>query len=139
MAAVSRLWKKQGKSDGGKQDSGEEGGAVAMVEEVAGFEVFVMGGVGLEEARVHQAIGSVEHPDGDGHGKCGGDGKVDVVGGGDEPRPEYGDGGGVEREKVPERERAGVVADRFEGRLSWSCGSHLVQFIPAFGVRLPSL
>jgi hypothetical protein len=88
-----------------------------MVEVVASFEVFVMGWIGVEEAGVHQTIGCVEHPDCDGHCECGGDRKVDVVGGGDEPCPEDGDGWSVEGEKMPEREGIRVVAYRFEG---WS-------------------
>ena len=69
----------------------------------------------VEEARVHQAIGGVEHPDGDGHCECGGDGKVNVVGGGDEPCPEDGDGWSVEGEKMPEREGVRVEACCLEG------------------------
>ncbi len=66
----------------------------------------MLSGIDVEEAGVHEAIGGVEHPDSDRHGQCGGEGKVDVVCRGDEPRPESGDGGGVEGEKMPERERA---------------------------------
>ena len=81
---------------------------MAVVEVVASFEVLVMGWVGVEDAGIHQTgihqtIGGVEHPDGDDHGERGGDGKVDVVGGGDEPCPENGDSGSVEGEKMPER------------------------------------
>jgi hypothetical protein len=47
------------KDDGGEEDSGEEGRAVAVVEVVAGFKVPVVGGVDVEEPRVHQAIGGV--------------------------------------------------------------------------------
>jgi hypothetical protein len=45
---------KSREGDGGEDDSGEEGGAMTVVEVVAGFEVFVMGWVGVEETSVHQ-------------------------------------------------------------------------------------
>ena len=104
---------KQSEGDRGKEDSEEEGGTVTVMEVVAGFEALIVGGVGVEETRVHQAIGGVEHPDGDGHGQSGSEGKMNVVRRSDEPCPECGDGWGVEGEKMPERERAGVADDRF--------------------------
>ena len=109
MAAGSRCGRSSGEGDGGEEDSGEEGGAVAVVEVVAGFEVCVEWGGSSRSAGVQQTVGGVEHPDGEGHGEGGGEGEMDVVGGGDEPGPESGDGGGVEGEKMPER----------EGRLAW--------------------
>jgi len=113
-----KVREKDCEGDGGEEDSGEEGCAMAVVEVVASFEVFVMGRIDVEEAGVHQAIGGVEHPDGDGHCERGGDGQVDVIGGGDEPCPENSDGWSVEGEKMPEREGIRVVAYRFEG---WFC------------------
>jgi hypothetical protein len=104
---------KENEGDRGKEDSGEEGGSVAVVEVVAGFEACVVSWVGIEELRVHEAIGGVEHPYGDGHGQSGSEGKVDVVRRCDEPCPQGGNGGGIEGEKMPERERAGVADDRF--------------------------
>ena len=65
----------QCEGDGGEEDSGEEEGAIAVVEVVAGFEVLeeVRLGVedaGVHESGVHQTIGGVEGPDGEGHGQC---------------------------------------------------------------------
>ena len=51
---------------------------------------------------------------------------MNMVGGGDEPCPENGYGGGVEGEKMPQRERISGVAERFEGRFGWGCGGHLI-------------
>ena len=59
---------------------------------MAGFE-----GVGVEEA-----VGGVERPHSEEHGEDGGDGEVEVIGAGNEPRPEGGYRGGVEREEMPE-------------------------------------
>jgi len=85
----------EGGNQAGEQDrrdgyGGEEGASVAMVEAVAFFEV-VRGGAGVEEA-----VGCVEHPDGDRHREDGGEREMNVVGRGDEPGPEGGDGWGVE-------------------------------------------
>ena len=91
----------QRESDGREEDSGEEKGAVAVVEVVAGFEVFEEVRLGVEGAGVHQTIGCVEGPDGESHSQCRSEWEMDLVGGGDEPRPESGDGGGVEGEKMP--------------------------------------
>jgi hypothetical protein len=44
---------KSREGDGGEDDSGEEGWAMTMVEEVAGFEVFVMGWVVVHQTGVH--------------------------------------------------------------------------------------
>jgi hypothetical protein len=104
---------KESEGDRGNEDSGEEGGTVAVVEVVTGFEAFVVGWVGVEQTRVHEAIGGVEHPDSDGHGQSGSERKTNVVRRSNEPCPEGGDGWGVEGEKMPERERAGVADDRF--------------------------
>jgi hypothetical protein len=82
--------KEQGEGNGGDEDASEEGGAVAMVEEVARFEGVGLGGLGVEET-----VGGVEHPHGDGHGERGGEREAEVVGAGDEPGPERGYGGGV--------------------------------------------
>ena len=101
-----------------------------VVEEVTSFEVFVMGWIGLEETCVHQAVGGVEHPDGAGHRERRGEGKADVVGGGDEPRPERGDSGRVEGKKMPEGKRIRMAIYRFERGFSWSCcGPFFFQFI----------
>jgi hypothetical protein len=101
-----------------------------VVEEVTGFEVFMMGRIGFEEACVHQAIGGVEHPDGAGHRERGGEGKADVVGGGDEPRPERGDRWRVKGEEMPEGKRVRAAVYRFERGFGWSCCRHFFfQFI----------
>ncbi len=121
--------KKDCESDEGEEDGDTEGAAVTVMEVVAGFEVFVASWAGVEETRVHQAIGGVEHPDGEGHGKCRGEWKLDVVRAGDEPRPESGDCWCVEGEQMPERERI-FVADRLEERFGLGRGRHLIQFIP---------
>jgi hypothetical protein len=72
-----------------------------------------VGWVGVEQTRVQEAIGGIEHPDGDGHGQSRSERKTDVVRRSDEPCPEGGDCRGVEGEKMPERERTGVADDRF--------------------------
>src|SRR5260370_16542381 len=108
--------KKCGERDGGEGDSGEESGAVAMVEAVAGFEDGLVSRLGVEEA-----VGGVERPDGDEHGEEGGDGKLDVAGPCDEPGPECGYCGGLHGSALPECE-GGAVADC---RLGWCCGGHL--------------
>lgn len=74
---------------------------MAMVEEMTGFEF--IGGVGcIEETGVEQAIGGVEHPDGQGHGCRRGESKVDVGGARDEVDPEGGYSRCVQREQMPE-------------------------------------
>jgi hypothetical protein len=120
-----------GQRDGGEEDSGEEEGAVAMMEVVAGFEVVRLCGGGVHQVGIHQTIGGVEHPDGDGHGEGGGDGKAEMGSRGDEPGPEDGYGGGIEGEKMPEAQDSvggfpvgvGLVAVLLE--LDWSRGSHM--------------
>jgi len=67
-----------------------------MVEVVAGFERSDVERVFGEQARVEEPVGDVEHPDGEEHSGDAGCGQVDVVGEGDEPGPECGDGWGVE-------------------------------------------
>jgi hypothetical protein len=103
--------KKESEGDGGKEDSREEGGTVAVVEVVAGFEALGVVWVGVKETRVHEAIGSVEHPDGDGHRQSRREGKADVVRRSNEPCPESSDGWGIEGEKMPEGERTRVADD----------------------------
>jgi len=130
--------KESGQGEGGEENSGEEGGSVVVVKVVAGFEVF--GGVDLKlnemnihQTGVHQAIGGVEHPDGDGHGEDGRGGEMDVIYTGDEPGPEGGDGGGIQGEKMPKDKRGvgrlGIeVGARpgLRGRgLNWGRGGHL--------------
>jgi hypothetical protein len=105
---------KRCEGDGGEEDCGEEGRAVAMVEEVTGFEVFVMCRVHVKEARVQDAIAGVEHPDGDRHRDGGREGKMDVICRGDEPRPKSSDGGSIEGKKMPECQGASDVADCIE-------------------------
>jgi hypothetical protein len=100
--------KKSGERDGGKKKGGNEGGAIAMVEAVTGFEVRGRE-VGFEEGPVQQAcveqtISGVDHPDGQEHGGWLGPGKMQVAAAGDEHCPQGGYGGSVEREEVPERE-----------------------------------
>jgi hypothetical protein len=85
---------------------------VAVVEVVAYLKAFVVAWVGVEDMRVHEAIGGVEHPDGDRYGQSGSEGKANVVRRSDEPCPESGDGRRVEGEKMPERERTRVADDR---------------------------
>jgi len=113
--------KKDCEGDGGEDDAGEEGGAMTVVEVMAGFEVFFGRVAGVEEAGVQEAVGGVEHPDGDGHGEGGGEGETDVVGGGDEPGPESGDGGGVEGEEMPEAQE-GLSVRGVVGGFGWWCG-----------------
>jgi hypothetical protein len=45
--------KEDGECDGGEDDTGKEGWAMTMVEVVTGFEIFVAGWIGVEEAGVH--------------------------------------------------------------------------------------
>ena len=122
---------KDRESCGCKNDSVEEEGPVAMVEVVAGFEVaeemrLGVEGAGVHEAGVHQTIGGVERPDGEGHGELRDEWEMNLIGGCDEPGPEGGDGWGVEREKVP----AGEWVARWDGgsgvRPGWSCGEHWI-------------
>jgi hypothetical protein len=101
---------KSGEGDRVEDDEGDEGGAVSVVEAVAGFEVggrdarfrdarFERRGVG--EAGVQQAVGGVNHPDGEEHGGWLGPGEMEVRAAGDEDGPEGGYGGGVEGEEMP--------------------------------------
>jgi hypothetical protein len=90
-------WEEQGESDGGCEDSSEEGGAVAVVEVVARFEVCEEVRLCFEDACVHQAVGCVEGPDGEGHGERGDTGEVDVHRGCNEACPQNSYSGGVER------------------------------------------
>lgn len=97
--------RQQGCEDkGGERDPRDEDAAVAMVKAVASFEFVGLGGaetVGVKKTGIEKPVGRVEHPDGDGHGgRCCGR-QMDVVGAGDEPGPESGDGGRVEREQMP--------------------------------------
>jgi hypothetical protein len=92
---------KQCECDGGEEDSGEEEGAVAVVKVVAGFEVSKEVRLGVESAGVHEAVGGVERPDGEGHSQRRREREMGLVGSGDEPSPEGCNGGGVEGEKVP--------------------------------------
>ena len=52
-------------------------------------------------AGVEEPVGGVEYPDGEGHGGYGGDWQSNATAMGDEPSPERGDRGCVEREEVP--------------------------------------
>ena len=108
------MGKKDRESNRGEENSTEKGGAVAVVEVVAGFEVFLATGVDVEEPGIHEAISGVEHPDGDGHGQNRRERKVDVICRSDEPSPESRNGGRVEGEKMPERKRVFVAVNRFE-------------------------
>jgi hypothetical protein len=112
--------KEWGESYGGEQNSCEKGSAVAVMEVVAGFEVLLARRLAVEEASVEEAVGGVEHPDGDEHGEDGGEGKADVVGGSDEPDPERGYGGSVEREEVPEVEGRSMAGGRGLRSCCWS-------------------
>ena len=94
------MGKEGSEGDRGEDDSSEEGSAVAVVKVMAGFEVFSM--ARIEKTGVHQTISGVKHPDGYGHGEDRRSWESDVVGAGDEPRPESGYRGSVEREKMPE-------------------------------------
>ena len=82
--------------DGSKKDSDDEGAAVAMVEVVAGFERSCVERVFGEQACVEKPVGDVQHPDGEEHGEDADLWKTNVIGRGDEPGPECGDGWGVE-------------------------------------------
>jgi hypothetical protein len=124
--------KEDGQRDGGEEDSGEEEGAVTVVEVVAGFEIVRLGGRGVHLTCIHETIGGVEHPDGDGHGEDGGDREAEMGSRGDEPGPENGYGGGIEGEKMPEAQDrvgefpvgVGLVAVLLG--LDWSRGGHML-------------
>ncbi len=89
-------------------------------------------------AGVQEAVGGVDHPDGEEHGGWLGPGEMDVGAAGDEDGPEGGYGGGVEGEEMPEGEggvagraeagRAGGVGRRCgEGRRDgWAKGEELI-------------
>ena len=85
-----------------QQYPGKEEAAMTVVKVVAGFEVLLLPRLAVEQPRVEKAVGGVEHPHGDKHRGDRRGGKADVVGGGDEPHPESGDGGSIEREQMPE-------------------------------------
>ncbi|MCU1224223.1 MAG: hypothetical protein JWQ42_2316 [Edaphobacter sp.] len=76
---------------GSEKDTDEEAVAVPVVEAMAGFEGGFVWGLGVEAA-----VGGVERPDSEEHGKGGAEGKVDAVGGGNEAGPEDSYGGSVE-------------------------------------------
>jgi hypothetical protein len=106
------VWQQQGEGEGAQEEHALEDAAMLIVEEVARLELFVQIGVEgnvvsvvLEEAGVEQAIGCVEHPDGDRHGEDGGRGEADVVTGGEKPGPERGYAGRVQGEQVPKADR----------------------------------
>ena len=67
-----------------------------MVEVVAGFERSDVERVFGEQARVEEPVGDVEHPNGEEHGEDADLWETKVIGIGDEPGPECGDGWGVE-------------------------------------------
>ena len=77
---------------------------MAMMEAVALFELGRRLTAG-ERARVEETVGGVEHPDGDEHRGGRGERKMKTDSGGDGEGPDGGDGGCVEREQMPERER----------------------------------
>ena len=81
-----------------------------MVEVVACFERSDVEGVFGEQARVEEPVGDIEHPNGEEHSEDADLCKMKVIGRGDEPGPECGNGGGVEREQMPEVQRG-----RFRG------------------------
>ncbi len=112
MDGLRRDTRQQGrKSHGGERDAGEKGCAVAMMKEMAGFE-----GAGIELAGIEKAVRRIQHPDGNEHGQWRGDGKPDMAGSSDEPGPESGYAGSVEREEMPE--------DQGRAFRSWRCGGH---------------
>ena len=104
-------------------NSDRKGPAMAVMEEVARFEPGGEPGMrrvqptGIEQAGIQQAVERVEYPDGEGHGCGRGKRKTDVAAARDEPGPQRGDGGRVEREQVPARQRAGGA-----GRKGELCG-----------------
>ena len=73
MASGARRRSSGARATEASEDSGEEGGAMAVVEVVAGFEVLLLPGLAVEQAGVEQAVGGVEHPDGEEHGDDGGE------------------------------------------------------------------
>jgi hypothetical protein len=87
--------------DGSEEKPGEEGASVAMVEVMAGFEESGVERVFGEQARIEEPIGNVERPDGEEHAYDADLWETKVIGRGDEPSPECGDCGGVEREQMP--------------------------------------
>jgi hypothetical protein len=87
----------------GQQNSCEEGAAVSMVEVMARFEMMflrssIVERTSIQQAGIKKTVGGVEHPDRDEHGDNGREGKVDVIGGGDEPDPKRGYRWGIEGE-----------------------------------------
>ena len=59
--------KKSRKGDRAEKDSDEKGGAVTMVKVMARLEAIMSSRVDVEQAGVHQTIGSVKHPNGESH------------------------------------------------------------------------
>jgi hypothetical protein len=81
-------------SEGAEEDDGEEAAAMLVVEAVAGFEIGIL--MDVERARVKEAVGGVDHPDGYEHGGGFGPGECEGGAVGDEEGPECGYGGRVE-------------------------------------------
>jgi hypothetical protein len=65
------------------------------------------GPAGGQNSGVQQAVGSVKRPHGDRHRERGGERQSDVVGRSQEPGPERGHRRCVQREQMPEAQRAG--------------------------------
>ncbi len=84
-AGVDAVEKKD-EGDGSGSDEGEEASAVAMMEEVSSFEAGGRLVVG-ERPGVEEAIGGVEHPNGDEHGGGLDPGERDAGAEGDEEGP----------------------------------------------------
>ena len=89
-----------------------------MVEVVAGFEMLLLSRLAVDQARVEQPVGGIQHPDGDEHRDDGRERKPDVVSGCDEPDPQRSHCGRIERKQMPERDERSMV---FGVRLL-SCG-----------------
>ncbi len=110
MAEGARRGIRTARCDGGGKDAergrrsggdGESGGGARGRRRGAGPQ---------EMARVEQAVGGVEHPDGDGMARMEVSGRRIRTEAGDEPGPKGGDGGRVERKEVPEGEQAHSMA-----------------------------
>jgi Peptidase family M1 domain len=125
------LGKKSRKSNGGENDSRKKSGAMAVMEVVASLEALLSNRISVQQARVHQTIGSVKHPNGKSHRERRRERKIDLVGRSDEPGPKSSDSWSIEREKMPERKGSSVGAHRFQKRFGWGRGGHLLQFNPA--------
>jgi hypothetical protein len=61
------MGKKSRKSEGGENDSGKKHGAMAVMKVVMGFEALLSSRIAVQQARVHETIGSVKHPNGESH------------------------------------------------------------------------